>query len=40
MHSQVCNFLQERGVDESVIEKFKDEKVKLTVVLGYLHIPI
>ena len=29
MHLQVCNFLRERGVQESVVEKFEEEKVSI-----------
>ena len=33
IHSQVGRFLRTRGVDEDVIEKFKEEKVSF----GYFH---
>ena len=29
MHLQVCNFLRQRGVEESVVEKFEEEKVSI-----------
>ena len=29
MHLQVCNFLRERGVEETVVKKFEEEKVSL-----------
>ena len=31
MHFQVCNFLRERQVQESVVEKFEEEKVSLYI---------
>ena len=33
MHLQVCNFLRERGVQESVVEKFEEEKVSIWLFL-------
>ena len=29
MHLQVCNFLRQQGVEEDVVEKFKEEKVSI-----------
>ena len=36
MHLQVCNFLRQRGVEESVAEKFEEEKVSNILVVLYL----
>lgn len=36
MHLQVCNFLRQRGVEESVVKKFEEEKVSNILVVLYL----
>ena len=36
IHLQVCNFLRQRGVEESVVKKFEEEKVSNILVVLYL----